>query len=54
MAEEEQVSFGGSRLVLKDGMLKEVCRLQFLLLQFIHLRAREDFVSGLGVEDSEI
>ena len=48
------MSFGGSRLALKDGMLKEVCRLQSLLLQFIHPRVREDFVSGLlGVEGSE-
>ena len=46
--------FGGGRLKVKDGMLKEVCRLQSLLMQFIHPKVREDFINGLlGKQGSE-
>ena len=49
-----EMAFGGSRLAFKDGMLKDVCRLQSLLLQFIHPRVREDFLNGLlGMEGSQ-
>ena len=48
------MSFGGSKLTMKDGILKEVCRLQSLLIQFIHPKVRKDFINGLlGIEGSE-
>ena len=46
--------FGGSKLTMKNGMLKEVCRLQSTLMQFIHPKVREDFIEGLlGMEENE-